>query len=161
MLDGCPLVLASKLAGPICLSTTEAKHVPLSSALRQIIPVMDLLEEMKTRGIILDENTPKIFCKAFEDNSGALEMACMPRMHPQTKHINVAYHHFRSYVAQGKIMVHAISTDDQAGDLWTKPLGAEIFAMFVKLAFGWDVKRANKLAREHLKTVKRTKCVSL
>jgi hypothetical protein len=157
----CPLVWASKLAGPICLSTTEAEYVALSAALRQVIPVMDLLEEMKTQNIVTDNNTPKIFCKAFEDNSGALEMARMPRMRPRSKHINTYYHHFRSHVAEGKITVHAISTTDQVGDLWTKPLGAELFAKFVKLAFGWDVKRANELAKERLKTAKRTKRGSL
>jgi hypothetical protein len=49
---GCPLVWASKLAGPFCLSTMEAEYVALSVALHQVIPVMDLLEEMKAQGIV-------------------------------------------------------------------------------------------------------------
>jgi hypothetical protein len=84
-------------------------------------------------------------------------MVRMLRMQPRTKHINVAYHHFRSYVAEVKITVHAIGTADQIGDLWTKPLGAELFAKFTKLAFGWDIKRANDLAREAIKKLKRGK----
>jgi hypothetical protein len=151
----CPLVWASKLAGPYCLSTTEAEYVALSTALRQVIPVMELLIEMKAQGIVSEEHTPKVFCKAFEDNSGALEMARMPRMRPRTKHINCAYHHFRSHVAHGKIQVYAISTDDQVGDLWTKPLGVELFAKFTQLAFGWDIKKSNELARENLKRIKK------
>ena len=158
---GCPLVWASKLIGPFCLSTTESEYVALSSALRQVIPVMNLLEEMVFQGIISNQSIPKIYCKAFEDNSGALEMARMPRMRPRTKHINCSYHHFRSHVAQGSITVHAISTDDQVGDLWTKPLGAELFAKFVKLVFGWDVKMANEQAKERMKKIKRTKRGSL
>jgi Reverse transcriptase (RNA-dependent DNA polymerase) len=43
----CPIVWCSKLAGPICLSTTESEYVALSAALRQVIPIMDLLEEMR------------------------------------------------------------------------------------------------------------------
>jgi hypothetical protein len=85
---GCPLVWASKLTGPFCLSTTEAEYVALSVALRQVILVMDLLEEMKAQGIVSSQHTPEIFCKAFEDNLGTLEMARMPRMRPRTKHIN-------------------------------------------------------------------------
>jgi hypothetical protein len=157
----CPIVWCSKLAGPICLSTTEAEYVALSVALRQVIPIMDLLEEMKVRGTISLSQTPTVYCKAFEDNSGALEMARMPRMRPRTKHINVAYHHFRSHVAEGKITVHAIGTADQIGDLWTKPLGAELFAKFTKLAFGWDIKKANDLAREAIKNLKKSKRGSL
>jgi hypothetical protein len=154
---GCPLVWASKLAGPFCLSTTEAEYVSLSVALRQVIPVMDLLEEMKAQGIVSSEHTPQVFCKAFEDNLGALEMARMPRMHPRTKHIKNHYHRFCSLVALGKITIYPIGTDNQVGDLWTKPLGAELFSKFVKLAFGWDIKGANETAQNCLKSIKKSK----
>ena len=80
---------------------------------------MDFLEELSAKGIISQEYTPKVFCKAFEDNSGAYEMAKMPRMRPRTKHINCAYHHFRSHIATGKITVHSISTEDQMADFAT------------------------------------------
>jgi hypothetical protein len=86
---------------------------------------MDLLEEMKVWGTMSLSQTPTVYCKAFDDNS---EMAQMPRMCPHTKHINVSYHHFCSHVAEGKITIHAIGTANQIGDLWTKPLGAELFA---------------------------------
>jgi hypothetical protein len=113
----CLLVWASRLAGPYCLSTTEAEYVLLSTALRQVIPLMDFLLELKAQGIVTKEFCPKAFCKAFEDNNCAIEMAKMPRMRPRTKHINCAYHHFRSHVANGSITVHAIDTQDQIVDL--------------------------------------------
>jgi hypothetical protein len=84
-------------------------------------------------------------------------MSRMPRMRPRTKHINISYHHFCSHVAEGKIAIHAIGTPDQIGDLWTKPLGAELFAKFTKLAFGWDIKKANKMAQEAIINHKKTK----
>ena len=102
---GCSLVWASKLLGPFCLSTMEAEYVALSNSLRQVVPIMDLLEELRAKDIISQEHTPKVFCKAFGDNLGAYEMAKMPRMRPRTKHINCAYHHFRSHVTIGKITV--------------------------------------------------------
>jgi hypothetical protein len=132
-------------------------YVALSVALRQVIWIMDLLEEMKVQGTISLSQTPTVYCKAFEDNLGALEMARMPRMRPCTKHINVSYHHFCSHVAEGKITIHAIGTADQIGDLWTKPLGAELFAKFTKIAFGWDIKKAKEMAREAIKNHKKTK----
>jgi hypothetical protein len=119
----CPLVWSSKLAAPFCFSSTEAEYGSLSVALRQVIPIRDLLIEMKAQDIINKEFAPKAFCKAFEDNAaGALEMARMPLMRPHTKHINCLYHHFRSHVAHGMITFHAISTEDQTANLWTKPL---------------------------------------
>jgi hypothetical protein len=49
-------------------------------------------------------------------------------------------------VTEGKITIHAIGTADPIGDLWTKSLRVELFAKFTKLAFGWDIKKANKMA---------------
>ena len=37
-------------------------------------------------------------CKAFEDNSGAMEFARTPNMSARTKLINLVYHYFREYV---------------------------------------------------------------
>ena len=88
---------------------------------------MKLLQELKDNKIIKKSYIPKIYCKAFEDNSGALEMARTPKMRPRTKFMNVKYHHFRSHVADGLIEVHALGTKDQLGDLFTKPLGLEFF----------------------------------
>jgi hypothetical protein len=35
--------------------------------------------------------TPKIHCKVFEDNAGAIEIANVPKMRPRTKHLNIKY----------------------------------------------------------------------
>jgi hypothetical protein len=153
----CPLVWALRLAGPYCLSTMEAEYVSLSTVLRQVVPLMDFLLELKARGNVTEEFCPKVFCKAFEDNNEALEMAKMPRMRPRTKHINCAYHHFRSHVANGSTTVHAIDTQIQIVDLWTKPLSADLFAKFTKLAFGWDITAANDNARQDLLRIKKNK----
>jgi hypothetical protein len=44
---GCPISLASKLQSQIALSTTEAEYITMSQALRDIIPVKNLLQEMR------------------------------------------------------------------------------------------------------------------
>jgi hypothetical protein len=41
---------------------------------------------------------PYVYCKVFENNSGALELARLPKLCPRTTHINVCYHHFHSWV---------------------------------------------------------------
>jgi hypothetical protein len=48
------------------LSTTEAEYVALSTALRDVILVMDLLKEMQDRGHDV-VSAPTIKCKLFED----------------------------------------------------------------------------------------------
>jgi hypothetical protein len=53
-----------------------------------------LIKEMKEHNIPVICTKPYVYCKVFEDNSGALELAGLPKRCPRTKHINVCYHHF-------------------------------------------------------------------
>ena len=69
---GCPLMWSSKLQTSIALSTTEAEYVALSNSLREIIPMMKLISEMSEHGWGMPMVTPRIHCRVFEDNSGAL-----------------------------------------------------------------------------------------
>ena len=48
------------------------KYIALSLALRNVIPIMELMDELKERGYDLISTEPIVYCKAFEDNSGAL-----------------------------------------------------------------------------------------
>ena len=41
---------------------------------------MDLMDELKDRGYDLISTKPIVYCKAFEDNYGALEIARLPKM---------------------------------------------------------------------------------
>jgi len=64
----------------------------------------------------------EIKCKVFEDNSGELTIATLPKMRLRTKYINTKYWHYRENLEQGKISIHPVSTKDQIADLLTKPL---------------------------------------
>ncbi len=44
---GCPNSWASKLQSQVAMSTTEAKYIAMSQALRNDIPIIGLLQEMK------------------------------------------------------------------------------------------------------------------
>ena len=70
----------------------------MSQALRDVIPVLNLIHEMKEKGFQVICAQPSIYCKVFEDNTGALELAQLPKLHPRTKHISVCYHHFCEHV---------------------------------------------------------------
>ncbi len=72
-------------------------------------------------------STPYVYCKDFEDNSGALELARLPKLRPRTKHINVCYHHFREHVCKGLIKIFPVSTEDQVADMITKALSQNLF----------------------------------
>ena len=90
---GC-LLLWKFLQTEIALSSTEREFTGLSSALRDAIPIMQLLKEMKRFGFPIVAPQARIHCQVFEDNSDVLEMARIHKYRPQTKHLNVGLHHF-------------------------------------------------------------------
>jgi hypothetical protein len=91
-------------------------------ALHEVIPIMVLLQEMREQDFKVLCTKPYVYCKVFEDNSGALEMARLPKLHPRTKHINVCYHHFCKHVRKELIKIFPIDTKDQIADTLTKTL---------------------------------------
>jgi KUP system potassium uptake protein len=111
----------------IALSTTEAEYIALSTALREVIAVMNLMEELKTRGFHLYHPTPKITCRTFEDNQSCIEIATNHKTRPRTKHLSVRLHHFRSHVVKRTITIEHVSTKEQIADMFTKPLALDQF----------------------------------
>ena len=127
----------SQLQSEIALSSTESEYMGISYSLRDAIPIMSILEEMKSHGFPITETKGKVRCKVFEDNSGALEMARVHKYRPRTKHLNVKYHHFRDHVAKGIITLHAIGTKEQQADMLTKPLNDTSLTRHRKHVMGW------------------------
>jgi hypothetical protein len=137
MYSGCPVVWKSQLQTEIALSSTEAEYTGLSYALREAIPIMELLKEMQKRGVQVTSTKAAIRCRVFEDNSGALEMAKVHKYRPRTKHLNVKLHHFRSYVESGEVSIHSITTTEQLADFLTKSLNHAMLSYLRKQAMGW------------------------
>jgi hypothetical protein len=76
-----PIVWKSQLQQEI-VSSTEAEITGLSYALRESIPIIELLKEIRSHGHIRDtpsSHMMKVHCKVFEDNSGAIEIAKFPK----------------------------------------------------------------------------------
>jgi hypothetical protein len=132
---GCPVYWASRMINEICLSTAESEYIALSSALREVIPLMTLMEEIaEVFPLYIDK--PNFLCKVFEDNQSCIKMALSPKFTPRTKHIALKYHHFKSFVGS-KINISYIRTDMQKADIFTKPLPDESFFRLRFMLMGW------------------------
>jgi hypothetical protein len=101
------------------------------------IVLMNLLAEMQLFGIPVSKTIPTIYCKLFEDNAGAVQLAKVPKMHPRTRHINQKYHHFREWVKSGLIEILPIDTEEQPADLMMKPLDLVLFLKHRLAVMGW------------------------
>ncbi|CAJ1958091.1 unnamed protein product [Cylindrotheca closterium] len=137
MYAGVAIIHKSQLQTKIALSSTKSKYTGLSCVLCEVLPLMNLLKEMKRHGIPVLDQRPKVHCRVFEDNSGALEMAKIHKWRPRTKHLCTKLHHFRSYVTRKEITIHPIDTEDQPADILTKPLAVELFIKHRKWLIGW------------------------
>ena len=132
---GCPIYWVSKLQTEIALSTAESEYIALSSALREVIPLMRLMEEInEIYPLYIDK--PNFFCKVFEDNQSCIKMAVAPKFTPRTKHIALKYHHFKAHVGK-RIDISYISTDLQKADIFTKPLPDDAFFRLRHMLMGW------------------------
>jgi hypothetical protein len=136
---GTPILWKSQLQTEIALSSTESEFTGLSYALRDAIPIMRLFEEMKEIGYPIRTAKSKVHCKVFEDNTGALEIARIPKFRPRTKHLNNRLHFFRSYTdgPNPMITIHKIDTTEQPADFLTKPLGEELLLRHRRRIMGW------------------------
>ncbi len=81
---GCPVSWASKLQSQVAMSTTEAQYIAMSQALRDVIPIMGLLHEIREQDFKVLCTKPYVYCKVFEDNSGAHKLAKLPKLCPRT-----------------------------------------------------------------------------
>ena len=137
--SGCPVHWCSKLQTEVALSTTEAEYIALSQSLREVIPIMELLKELKSI-FPINVPTPEVHCKTWvtwEDNNGCLALAQKQKFSPRTKHIAIKYHHFRQHVENGSISIHPIDTKEQTADIFTKPLDESLFIYLRKKLNGW------------------------
>jgi hypothetical protein len=134
---GCPMHWASKMQMEIALSITEAEYIALSQSMREVLPIIWLLEEAKQQDIPILNTKPKVHCKVFEDNEGAMEIAEVPKMRPRTKNFNIKYHHFRKEVRKGTVSINHTRREDQIADIFTKPLPEASIVKFRERMMGW------------------------
>ena len=118
---GCPISWQSKIQSEISLSRTESEYISLFYSMREEIPMMTLIGEVR-RILFIENEMPKTHCTIFEDNNSCIELVKYLKMRPRTKHIGLKYHHFRSKVRQGMITVNYTNIKDLAADIFTKAL---------------------------------------
>jgi hypothetical protein len=134
---GCPMHWSSKIETGIALSTTEAEYIALSQAIREVLPIIWLMEKTKQQGIPVLNAMPKVHCKVFEDNAGAIEIANVTKMRPRTNYLNIKYHHFREEVRKGTINIYHTRTEGQIADTFTKLWPEVPFVKFREKMAGW------------------------
>jgi hypothetical protein len=138
---GYPVLWRSVLQTEISLSTMEAEYISISTACRDLFPVVALVKEIGRTVGFTQDFISKIHVRIHEDNVGALTLGKLEprRMTPRSKHYAIKYHWFREKIADksNKIELVKIDTKNQLGDIFTKGLTQATFEHLRKLLMGW------------------------
>lgn len=142
------LIWGSRLQTEIALSSTEAEMIALSQATRENIFMLSLIADAKDNGVDLAVSDHKIITTVFEDNQGTIAIAKEPRIRPRTKHINLKYWHFITFLRQ-KLHLVWVDTKDQIADVMTKPLPEAQFHKFVAKIQNWNFYQLETSTKQH------------
>ena len=136
----CPILWCSKLQTLVAISSTKSDYVALLQYLREVIYLVQFLHKFNDKGFTTYSTSPKIFCKDFEGNSGALDLSRTPNMRPCMKYANIVYHHLREFFRRGIISVYRFGTTFQLADISIKPFNKNNFLSLLKRIlhfWGW------------------------
>jgi hypothetical protein len=113
---GCPVSWASKLQSEIALSTTESEYIALSSAIRELLPLRRVLNDIlqytfihlpsTTNDTISSSTFHSVLppSQIFEDNNAYIVLATSEgNFKPRTKHISLKFHHFKDQIVNGTL----------------------------------------------------------
>ena len=153
---GCSVVWSSKLQTEISLSTTEAEYIALSTLMRNLLPMRQLIKEIHAKTFVspdqiaLDEKSTtysKTFSNSkntkikpseiFEDNAGFIILATTDGDRPRTKHLAVKWHHFRDQIRSGACHITKVPSALNYADIFTKPLDQKTFEHLRLLMMAW------------------------
>jgi hypothetical protein len=105
--------LKASLQSVIALSTTEAEYVASTEGVKEAIWMQGHVSELGVPHDVL-----KVYC----DSHSAICLTKNDMFQFKTKHIDIKYHFIRDVVAEGKIIVEKVHTDENPADMLTKPL---------------------------------------
>jgi hypothetical protein len=145
-LSDVPLIWKTQLHSEITLSTTEAEYSTLSTSLRTLLPVRDLLIEVTNAIGVSPTLRATLLCRAFQDNRASWQLATQQRLTNRTKYFLVKWHWFWSHVHRDNaddeddqrfVVIETCSTHVMRADILTKGLLGEKFEECRRMIQGW------------------------
>jgi hypothetical protein len=144
-----PVLWVSKLQTKIALSTTESEYTALSTAMRDVLPLRRLIDELAYQLDTKRERLTKMTI-VWEDNDACRMLANsgdLPQITPRNKHFATEMHWFREHIQKGVIEVQRVDTSKQQGDIFTKGLPEAEFTKKREFLMGWNT-NSSSLERE-------------
>jgi hypothetical protein len=112
-----PVVWKAKLQQTIALSSCEAEVIAMSQACQEIISLRILMNDV--------EGNLTGATRLFGDNHSAVEASRNDAFHTRMKHVQIRDLFVREKVSSGEVDLIRCSSEENAADLFTKPLARE------------------------------------
>ena len=93
----------------------EAEYVATSKTAKSIVWMDQLLKDLS---VISNEKKSTLYI----DNQSAIKLIGIPEFHYRSKHIESRYHIVQQLLAEKKISIQYILTEDQIANVFTKGL---------------------------------------
>ena len=97
----------------VTLSSAEAEYVALCDAMRELMSIRQVIDEMELGQVQL----PIVI---HEDNQAVIKMATSPWTTSRSRHIDIRLHFVRDQVQSGDYKIVFTPTDEQVADCLTK-----------------------------------------
>ncbi len=125
---GVPVLWQSKLRTQTALSTMEAEVIALGACMRELIPIMDMVQ-LLAAAVGIPAGDVNMRVSVHEDNSGALVLAetLPPQFMPRSKYYATKTIWFCEEINKCGIKLLTIETSEQLGDMFTKGLTKSTF----------------------------------
>jgi hypothetical protein len=108
----------------ITLSSTESEYIAALDCCKQLCWIINLNCEI---------GYPLHYILLSVDNQGAIFLASNPAQERQTKHVDIAYHHIRECMEEGKVKPEYIPGVENPTDLLTKNLDQHKYCIFLSV----------------------------
>ncbi|KAE8732520.1 Detected protein of unknown function [Hibiscus syriacus] len=109
----------SKKQPVVTLSTCEAEYVAAGGCVYHVTWLRRLLKELN----FAQEKATQIYL----DSRSAIELEKNPVHHERSKHIDLKFYFIREHVKENEIELVHVKSEDQAADIFTKPLSTRLF----------------------------------
>ena len=125
LLNGGAISWGAKQQPVVATSTAESEYVAAFTAAQEGVWLRRMCAEL---GLTLEGPL-----QLLGDNQAALAMAGKAADSPRTKHIDVRYHYLRDVVSRGAVKLSYTPSEENAADMFTKPLDSVKFIKFRKM----------------------------
>jgi hypothetical protein len=123
-LNGDLISWSSKKQRVVALSTCEAELYAEAAAIQEVLWLRGILTEL---GLHVQTCSP-----VYGDNQSTIAVSQNGVKSERTKHVDVKYHFITETVESGKVKLQWVPSNQQQADIFTKPLGAQVFLLLRK-----------------------------